>query len=269
MVPRETEQHRQVLVVATNGGAASAGALRCAGRLAERDDVVVELVSVGFLGGPGRRVQRLLSDTFVSVPEWNHTVADGDVADTLAYFSQRSEATLVLVGLSNHHGARADIYRIVNTVSAPVLAVPPSVTDLPRRGAVAMDFKEASIRVARTALHVMGRPAELLIVTSSVAASAAPIPSPAALLFDALQDTLGGPADVTVRHTPVSQPLTPPLVDFAVRQVVDLIAIGRHRSSRAASTRRRILGPTAANVLAAAPCSVLIGSAEDKANLVA
>jgi len=91
---------------------------------------------------------------------WPFTIDLGSTAASVVTRARRIHAQLIIMGL-HHHGAvdhllAADTLRNVMAIGAtPVLAIRPTLTALPERIVVAVDFSVASIRAAHIARQLL------------------------------------------------------------------------------------------------------------------
>jgi nucleotide-binding universal stress UspA family protein len=203
-------------LVATDGGSASAGAVRVAGELARNGGPAIELMMI----------------------------EDG-LATAIRRIEDRRDA-LVLFGLgetSAFAGRGADL---VAGISGPVLGVPPGTTRAPQRGVLATDFSSASLAAARHALALLPRPADVSVVSVGLRFTRA---GPTRILFDAFEDSLRVPSDVSLTRHWVTGQVAPALLRYAADFGADLLVLGR----------RHRLGPVVREVLGTATCSVLVG----------
>lgn len=168
------------LLVATDGRPGALGALRMARLLAERDHARVEVVTVfesadlyaagsphaiaslpphyvpAALEALRSRVRTQLADVGPGAADWPLTVELGSVAPTIARAAAKGWAGMILVGMREPGKlerwlARETLLRLIHLAHVPVLAVPHSADELPRRGVVAVDFSDLSLRAARHA----------------------------------------------------------------------------------------------------------------------
>jgi nucleotide-binding universal stress UspA family protein len=203
------------LLVATDGGAASAGAVRVAGELERTIGPAIELVMI----------------------------EDG-LATAIRRIEDRRDA-LVLFGLGETSAFAGRGVDLVAGISGPALGVPPGTARAPRRGVLATDFSGASLAAARHALALLPRPAVVSVVSAGLRFTA----GPTRILFDAFEDSLRVPSDVSLTRQWVTGQVAPALLRYAADFGADLLVLGR----------RQRLGPVVREVLRTAACSVLVG----------
>lgn len=90
--------------------------------------------------------------------DWNVEVRYGNPGETIASVAKQCGARLVLLGLGDHSTSarlfgNETALKVMRCSAVPVLAVDASLTEPPKQIVVAMDFREASIEAARTALR--------------------------------------------------------------------------------------------------------------------
>lgn len=216
------------------------------------------------------RLHEHIAAHFGAPQPWATDVELGDAASCIARGARTHDSTLVVLGL-HHHGAVAralgdDTARaVMRRVAVPILGVRPTLTTLPTRITVGVDFSDASTRVARTALELLDENGalELVYVRPSIPLGATEETQGLARIviggidaaFTQLIDALhvppsvrvtrivreGNPADELLRHAEATQP--------------DLIAVGPQRHSRLS---RLLLGSVTSAVLDDGRWSVLV-----------
>lgn len=284
----------RVVLLATDGGESSAGAVRTALALAAEHAAFIQvvhvvdtraapipapldlLVAIGDeLGGPAlhdqqiRELRTALSLTVGRNIEWPIAFLIGNPASTIVAEARRIGAALIVVGL-RHHGK---IDRAVNDETAhtvmqraecPVLGVVPGATTLPAHVLVALDFSRTSILAAHAARAVAGHDARLSLVY--VAPSTLSLPDDGELVLHklgleaAFARILVDLADdvhfdqVVLHH---EQPRDPAevLLEYADSTGSDLIAAGSARHGR---VERWLLGSVSAAIVHDGRRSVLI-----------
>lgn len=235
------------IVVASDGRATSAGAMRLADRLAKRDGRTPELVTVGD-AATGQRARTLL-DTVVDVPsDWTHTIVAGDALDALT----RIDASLLVIGLNVASPPRT-VIGLAASAGVPVLAAPPRITELPRTAVLAVDFGRASLRAAKLAIQLLERPAHAFMVCAGTARG-----PQVDVLADVFEDALALDRGVAVERRLVGGDPAAAILDVAIVERVDLIALGRHGLLTPTGIIPSRLGPVAHAILREAPCSVLV-----------
>lgn len=173
------------ILLATHGGHGADGAARVAGLLARRLHATLNVVAVlepvaplemspldmgglGFVPTPEQyalfeqelraavSAQLRRCDLASVAPEFKV----GPRALQIAEAARTSGAALIVIGLGPHSvidralGGETAL-QLIQTANAPVLAVPPGATTLPRRVVVATDFTSTSMRAARAAARCL------------------------------------------------------------------------------------------------------------------
>ena len=155
------------VLVATDGTGAALGALRLARALSAKRDATVDVLAVlpplpspplRIDGSPGDRSEAEASAIFAmheaivrqlgvlggSAGRWPVTVRVGPAAETIARTAREFGASLILVGRPRERVVAvvdAEVtLDVVHLSHLPVIAVPPAVTDLPRRFLVGVDL---------------------------------------------------------------------------------------------------------------------------------
>ena len=285
--PMTSDITRRILVP-TDGSRAAGAALRIAAQLAARSTGVVAGMTVfealpvyatGFVMDASAwatdptltdsavdRIKRQLRG--VGGEKWDLRVEFGSPASEIVRLTQATGTTLVVIGLGKHaplaraFGAETTM-RVMRHADVPVLAVDRRARRLPHVAVVAADLGPSDVKVARTALALMERPAVLHLVHVRPEIELMP---PSALGWDrayeqtALQalEKIGAQieaADVTVKPRVVAGTVAQRITGFAYSHRVGLIAAGRH--SRGAMARL-LMGSSATQIVRAADCSVLI-----------
>jgi hypothetical protein len=172
------------LLVASDGGTLSRGALTLAALLARRDDAQVDVVSV--VGAPSpdcgardagdesRRVEARLervaaqSEALLGRTEWTLTILAGDPLSSLARVASALPYDLLLIGIARRgltcalgHSTALDL---AQRVAVPVLAVPEYFRSLPRRAVVGVEGGAAASAAARATVRLLERPSSVDLV---------------------------------------------------------------------------------------------------------
>jgi hypothetical protein len=173
------------LLVASDGGTLSRGALTVAALLAHRDNAQIDVVSV--VGSPARddaaanvdnesrraaarleRVADQCKDLLGPTAEWTLTVLAGDPLSSLAMAASALPYDLLLIGIGRRGVTCALGYStavdLAQRVAVPVLAVPEYFRSLPRRAVVGVDGGAAASAAARAAVRLLERPASVDLV---------------------------------------------------------------------------------------------------------
>jgi nucleotide-binding universal stress UspA family protein len=181
---RPLELEGRAILVATDGGAGSAGAVRIAAALAERHHARIHAVTVvdtrsapipppldlalaiaDTLTDPSLHQERvheirLTLGAAVGAPvAWPIRVMLDAPAIAIAKEARRIGAVLIIVGLRRHGRLERavndeTVLTLMRHAPCPVLGVVPDATSLPRRVLVAVDFSVTSLIAARSAAAV-------------------------------------------------------------------------------------------------------------------
>jgi nucleotide-binding universal stress UspA family protein len=278
------------VLIASDGSAAAAAALRAGAAFANASGAPVTVLSVleplplvaadyGLLLPPaeadaGRRealtrsVQEQVREVAGDRAEWKVVVRDGDPAATIARVARELDARLIVLGLGHHDildrifGGETALHALRLT-HRPVFAVAPDFTALPKRVAMGVDFSEQSLKAAREALALLGDVSMIYLV--HVAPRIEMQPETYAMwmanygegvgpAFERFQSRLDVPPGATVESITVTGKPSRALLEFAKSAHVDVIVTG----SRGAGFVDRILvGSTATGIIRGANCSVL------------
>jgi len=176
------------ILVATDGTAASEGAVIVAGLLARRHHSSVDVVSVlprwgepppnhEFLGITGELLEERLASVIPqgqralgrATPSWTIRVIDSsNVVDSIAEIARTEGHDLVVTG--NRRGwvtrwlRRPTALAVAQRSSVPVLVVPPSVSTLPGRAVVGAGGTGIDVTSAATAFSVLAESAAVHLV---------------------------------------------------------------------------------------------------------
>lgn len=206
---------------------------------------------------------------------WPLDVLSGSPALVITGEARRRNPALLVMGLRRHDaldrflGAETTL-RVVRHSPVPVLGVTPTLTGLPRRAVVGVDFSRASLHTARAALDLMPADGSLILVHVQ------PHPDPAEHLeglgvvyaqgvvssFARFRAELEHPPQTSVATVLLEGDASHELLAFAERAGADLIAVGSHRHS----LYERVVGGTVTTALIRDPrCSVLVWPANQAA----
>ena len=278
------------IVVATDGTDSAASALKAAAAMAQHSgaDVVVLTVveglpliaaDYGMMIPPidsddSRRTARLervraqVSAIGRAASEWKIELREGDPAATIARTARELKARLIVVGLGHHElldrlfGGETALHAL-RLSRTPVLAVPPTFTEVPRRIAIATDFSATSVKAARKALQIIDTARVVYLVHVAPTLELQPEAFAAWMkifgegigpAFDRVKAELGLSESVTVETVTLNGKPSKEVLGFAKSTQVDLIVTG----SRGAGLVDRILvGSTATGIIRGAQCAVL------------
>lgn len=282
------------ILVATEGRPQSAGALRIARLLAERDGREVEVITVyeppalypvafnaptpdflldEHLAEEQLRGVRLQVQDLAPGVDWPVHAEMGPVEPAIARRAGRGDVSLVVMGIGAHRpvdrwlGSETAL-RVMQLVNVPVLAVQPDAATLPRRALVAVDFSELSLRAARACRALLGEGAELHLAHASWICDGEGEPCPewmrnqeigARARLDELARELAGEGGVEVRTSLVriwlGQGPARGLLDAARSVRAELIAAGSHGLG---FFGRVFMGSVSTRLVRGAACSVLV-----------
>lgn len=200
---------------------------------------------------------------------WELRLEFGRPAPVIVEVAKRHQASLVVLGLGEHgligrmFGAETAAY-VARHATVPVLAVHRRAWSRPQVALVAVDFSDASVRAAREALALLEPPGRLHLVhvkwsynASSIADSAweNAYAAGADSEFAKLSAKLGAHPGIEITTSLLTGGVVDKLLHEAKSVRAELIALGSHNAS---IIERMMIGSTPAEVLRAAPCSVLI-----------
>jgi nucleotide-binding universal stress UspA family protein len=284
------------LLVAGRDDESTRGALRIAEILARRDRVNAHVLSVvpplpytaSLLEGidPAAienarrseqlaRVRRRVHQTVGRSAHFSTGAEVGSPASAIARSARDRGAALVLVGLGGHHAAaRASTedtaLNVARMAGVAVLAVPPGYAVLPRRTVVAVDFSEASMRAARTALLTLAVGSKLTLVHVKPDLGLRDVGNEAwhvvyregvVRLFRRFVQELRAPDHVKIQTTIIEGDPSTTLLEAASRSNADLIAVGSRSVSQ---PDLDLTGSVSAALLRGATCGVLIAPSSTK-----
>jgi nucleotide-binding universal stress UspA family protein len=279
------------IVVAADGSAASDAAVRVAWSLAGRTNADVRVVSVLEPVPPSvefaslvpaapdfwtilrdahiEMVRAQLARVCAPATEWPLTVLEGVVPDGLARFARAAHARLLVAGRGRHGVARRifsgeSLLGVLELGETPVLAVEPTLTAMPRRVVMAVDFSPGSVYAARVGLSLAAPDATVYLVhvrpelrlADALADERQDCAYSRALpaAFARLRDRLAPNGACTVEMAVVSGRPGPALAEFAESVRADLVVSGTHGYG---FIDRFLLGSVCTSLLRHAPCSVL------------
>jgi nucleotide-binding universal stress UspA family protein len=219
--------------------------------------------------GAEQEIARQLRSCSPNADNWTRETVIGSPADEIARAAHARNADLIVMGLRAH--AFLDrVFRdetaltVMRRAGAPVLAVTPLLSRLPRRIVVGIDFSRASIAAARAAMGLLDDDGELLLAYVAPPVETRPEESKAyggiyaeglAGAFTRFRQELVSRSDITI-DTLVLRGATPAeLLSLAARSDADVIAVGSQRHSIA---RRAFVGGVTTALARAAHRSLLV-----------
>jgi nucleotide-binding universal stress UspA family protein len=255
--------HRDVLL-ATDASPAAYAAMRVVSAMAVRWPVTAHAVTVvpppplgydpvGISVAVGasleeelaREVRSQLSSATPGASVWHYEMRVGSPANEIVRVAKAHASDLIVLGLRPH--AFLDrVFRdetalsVMRHASAPVLAVTSSLTTVPRRIAVAIDFSRASIAAARAALGMLDDTGSLMLVYVEPPSEApreetegygAIYAQGVVAAFTRLRQELASRTTASIETIVLQGSVVPELLSFAERADIDLIAVGSQRHS--------------------------------------
>ena len=283
------------ILVATDGTPQSKGALVVGRALAARLHADVELLTVcpQFLAlGPEAQ---LLIDAEATVglradlrrrvnaqcaavagngwPARGPDVREGDPPRVISHVAAEWGAQLVVVGLGRHDVkdrifGEETALKVARSSRVPVLAVPVQSAAAFKQAVVGVDFTEASIRAAQTALRLVDDnavvqlvhvvPRERMLVDAWI--SREEYDQFLRRRFTWLRAQLRVPRDVHVEDLTIEGDPARALLSLAARSRADLIAAGSHGHG---FLTRMVVGSVTTALLRGATCAVLVAPRDD------
>ncbi len=290
---RPTRVHPYRILVASDGGPGSLGALRIAVLLGRRTSAAVHAMIVAtpfphriptvvnvappaLIDDQARReVLERLRGQLLEVRGshgWAMRAAVGFAPDTIVDAAERWPASLVVVGLGRH-GFLERLIRSDTAVSiarrsaVPMLAVPPGAQALPLHAIAAIDFSEASIRAAILAGTLLGPNGQLTLLHASTIIADEAEPGTEASGYSlgvreqllAVEDRVRRACRRRVSSILVRGTVTEELEGLAARHECDLIALG---GSDVPFVERLLTGSVRTAVMHTVDCAVLVVPAQ-------
>lgn len=288
-VSDDSTMHGPILV-ATDGTTSANAALNAAALMTAGDDTRVTVLAVlepvplvaadyGLLLPPvdsdnarrdalRARVEEQLAESVGTRSNWDVQVRDGDPATVIARTARESNARMIILGIGHHDlldrmfGGETALHTL-RMSRVPVFAVAPDFSALPTRLAVALDFSQASIDAARTAIRLLPSATMIYLVHVAPRLELQPAAYQAWMsdystgvgpAFARVRELLEPPPGCVVETITLTGKTTRALLAFAKSAHVDVIVSG----SRGAGLLDRILvGSTATGLVRGASCSVL------------
>jgi nucleotide-binding universal stress UspA family protein len=284
-----------LILLATNGDASAAGAVRVASALAGARGAPLRAVTVfepftlygvasGFaLPGAeleferereaalGRAVRAQLMAQGAAYGDIPLQVEIGSPARTIVRVAEDRGAALIVLGVGQHDrverwfGSETAV-RVAQLARVPVLAIAPEATGLPASALLAVDFSDTSLHAARLAASLLPAGSRLVLAHVSWTSPTGPtwdeVPewvstydAGARARLQALGEELVAEGDLRLQIELLEGDPVDELTRLAAREDVELIAVGSHGHGFVA---RMVLGTVSGRLLRAARCSVLV-----------
>lgn len=285
----------RVVLLATDGSAASSAAARTASAIAERHGAEVHVVhvidtssaplppgldlAIGIADatvGPlvhAEQIESVRADVAAAIGEpvdWQIRVALGTPARVIVQEAHRLRAALVIIGLRRHgrlERAMQDetTLEVMRRAACPVLGVATDATSLPMKVLAAVDFSRSSMAAARAARAVLGDGGTIVLAYAPPVSFDLPDDGEAVIHtlgvaagFAKCRAELEGDRVTTEQvllHTELSTPVASTLLTYADSARCDLIAAGSARRGR---LDRWMLGSVSTDLVRDGRHSVLV-----------
>ncbi len=281
------------VLVATDTSLAADGALRVSDALARRDGAKVAVISVvepmtypmpvnDLALAPSavpsaedaaisaRRAAVMLQCERLVLPAPDDLFVECSVPlSGILFHAVAKKAELIILGLGRHKavdrlfGTETALHA-VREADVATLAVPETMSKIPRHAVVGTDFDGSSLAAARAAARLVGPDGKLTFV--HVDPLAEPLPAMLAdwppHVLDRLNEAFGRmmselalPESLEIETIALAGNIGRELVFHAARINADLIAVGRHSRSL---VERMVLGSAATRVVRTATCAVMV-----------
>lgn len=293
--PNPFDLSGRVVLFATDGSEGSSGALHVALALASEHQAVVHVVHVvdtrsapipppldlmiamgDAVGGSAvhdeqkQEVRAALSLQAGREIDWPVEILIGNPANTIVHEAHRLGAALIIVGLRRHGKVDRALndetaHKVMERADCPVLGIVASMTTLPTRVLVALDFSATSLLAAHAARAIAGHDAHVAL--AYVAPMSVTIPDDGERLLHTLgldaafARTVADLADTAIHvdhvvlHREKPQDPAAVLLEYAESVGSDLIAAGSARHGR---LDRWLLGSVSTAIVHDGRWSVLI-----------
>ena len=222
-------------------------------------------------------VRMQVARTQVMGATWPVLVHTGDPSRTLTDHARGMNARVIVTGRGRHHllgrmlGGEL-LLRLLQTGETPVFAVEPSLTHLPRRVVIAIDFSEQSLYAAQVALPLVAPDAKITLVhvTPRIREFDAAVRQAAETYQRQVRESLAQLQtslqrdDLQFESVVLDGKPADALLAFALDAHADLIVSATHGYG---FIRRAMLGSVASSLVRGAGCSILCvpGSAHSAA----
>ncbi len=271
------------ILFATHGGATADGAGRVAALLASRLGTTLSTLCVI---EPLRIVDGGFAAMYVPTPEEDEKVRSslrtsvvaqlqrcgvsapvqirtGYPAPEIAAVARDSNAELIVLGIGRHQFLERALgnetaLQLAQLASTPVLAIPASMTTVPRRIVAAIDFSVTSVAAAKTCARWLSKGDTLhLVYIAGAWHGDLPLEQRinAETVLQAISHQIETASGVHVEVSVVEGDTPQRIFDFATTANADLIALGSHGYG---FWKRLALGSVASKVLRLSPIAVLV-----------
>lgn len=216
------------------------------------------------------RVERQAERCFAGCPHLAIERAEGSPVRAIVEAAAAMDADLIVTGLRVHSlmdrlvGDETAL-RVTRATDRPVFAVAPSLTQLPRRAVVGIDFSKASMRAAAVAAGLLATGGTLTLLhalprfdATAVSEDGTDLPFARGVTaaLDSLRASLAAThSDITVAIERRDGEAAEAVMNYAIAAKADFVAVGRHRRSAIAHA---VLGSVATTLLRKAKLSVLV-----------
>lgn len=216
------------------------------------------------------RVDRQVERLFAGQPPIDVRHAEGSPVRSIVAAALNGEFDLIITGLRVHSlmdrlvGDETAL-RVTRATDRPVLAVSPSLTQLPRRAVVGIDFSRASMRAASTAAGMLATGGTLTLLHARPrfdvgAGNTDPADQPyvrgVTAALDGLRANLAAAfPTISIEVERRDGDAAESIMNFAIASKADFVAVGRHRRNAIAHA---VLGSVATSLLRKAKLSVLV-----------
>jgi len=216
------------------------------------------------------RVDHQVERCFAGQPPVTVERTEGSPVRAIVESAANAQADVIVTGLRVHSlmdrlvGDETAL-RVTRAADRPVFAVSPTLTQLPRRAVVGIDFSRASMRAATAAAGMLAAGGTLTLLHARprldvAAASDDGIDQPYARGVTAALDGLRGTIaashpNITVDIERRDGEAAEAVLNYAIASGADFVAVGRHRRNAIAHA---VLGAVATSLLRKAKLSVLV-----------
>ncbi len=216
------------------------------------------------------RVEHQMARCFKGCPARPLERAEGSPVRSIVEAAAAAEADLIVTGLRVHSlmdrlvGDETAL-RVTRAADRPVFAVAPTLTQMPRRAVVGIDFSRACMRAAAVAAGMLAhggtltllhaRPRLDLAAASDDGIDTAYASGVTAALEGLRSAIASGHPGLTVDVERRDGEAAAAIMNFAIAAKADFVAVGRHRRNAIAHA---VLGSVATSLLRKATMSVLV-----------